>query len=166
MLLASACDDGWILEGSEIVWRMIKLSTNQDANDPSRVRFVINFGSKDQKRNTKRSRDLPHLDRFDGAWFDFALTAVGDMKNPIVLDSYSFEIRLPLWPDQPPDEQRPHFVRFDLNPPEHAKEARGERCHMHIGSDLFSMPSPWMSPLEILDEMVYGLRPDNIPPPG
>ena len=108
----------------------------------------------------------PFFERFDGAWFDFALTAIADKTNPIRLDSYTFEIRLPLWSGQPPDEQRPHFLRFDLNSPEHDNTVIGKRCHMHIGSDFFSIPSPWMSPLEILDEFVYGLRPSNIPPPS
>jgi hypothetical protein len=88
------------------------------------------------------------------------------MTSPIRLDSYSFEIRLPLWPEQPADEQRPHFLRFDLNPPDHDNAGTGDRCHMHIGSDLFSIPSAWMSPIEILDAFVYGLRPSNVPPPG
>lgn len=165
-LLATAYEDGWLVGDSSEVWRMVKLSTSRGPSDPSQVTLVINLGDKDQKRNTKRSRDLPHFVRFDDAWFDFALTAIADKKNPIRLDSYSFEIRFPLWLGQPPDEQRPHFLRFDLNPPEHDNTAIGDRCHMHIGSDLFSMPSPWMSPLEILEEFIYGLRPSNIPPPG
>lgn len=158
--LAAASEDGWLLGGSAAVWQRVKLSTNKDAT------FVINFGGKNQKRNTRRVKHMPHLERFDGAWFDFALTGIADMENPIRLDSYTFEIRLPLWQDQPRDEQRPHFLRFDLNPPGHDNAATGDRCHMHIGSDLFSIPSPWMSPLEILDEIVYGVRPSNVPPPG
>lgn len=165
-LLATACDDGWLLGGSAAVWRTVKFGPWPDRDDRSRETWVINLGHINQKRNTKRSKDLPHFERFDGAWFDFAITTIADMKTPIRLHSYSFEIRFPRWPGQPPDEQRPHFLRFDLNSPKHDNTEIGERCHMHIGSDLFSIPSPWMSPIEILDEFVYGLRPSNIPPPG
>src|SRR5580692_11543776 len=91
-LLASACEDDILKGGSQHVWRLVRLSTNDLRNG---TEMVVNLGDKNQKRNQKRSKDLPHFERFDGAWFDFALTAFCDFKNPIVLQAYSFEIRLP-----------------------------------------------------------------------
>jgi hypothetical protein len=127
--------------------------------------MVINLGDKNQKRNQKRTKTLPHFERFDGAWFDFAVTAFVDFENAIVLQAYSFEIRLPIWTNQPADEIRPSFVRFDLNKPGHNNEGDGERCHIHIGSDLYSAPAPLMKPLEVLDVFIHGLRPSNIAMP-
>jgi hypothetical protein len=158
-LLASACEDDILKGGSQHVWRLVRLSTNDLRNG---TEMVVNLGDKNQKRNQKRSKDLPHFERFDGAWFDFALTAFCDFKNPIVLQAYSFEIRLPAWPSQPDDETSPSFVRFDLNKPGHDNVTVGERCHTHIGSDKYSAPAPLMTPLEILDLFIHGLRPSDV----
>jgi hypothetical protein len=158
-LLASSAEDELLKGGSKRIWQLVKMSTS---NVPDGTELVINLGDKNQKRNQKRSKDFPHVERFDGAWFDFALTAFVDFKSGIFLQAYSFEIRLPRWPDQPEDEVPPSFVRFDLNKPGHDNEGNGERCHVHVGSDLYSAPAPLMRPLEILDLFVHGLRPSNI----
>jgi hypothetical protein len=124
-------------------------------------KFVINLGGKDMKRNQKRTKEFPHFERPDGAWFDFALTAGTDLKQPIEIISYSFELRLDQvkWNARPADERVPAYVRFDLNPDDHDNAKHGHRCHVHIGSDDFSMPSAWLSPLEILDLFIHGFMP-------
>jgi hypothetical protein len=71
-------------------------------------------------------------------------------------------VRLTTWPDQPEDEVSPSFVRFDLNKPGHDNAVVGERCHMHVGSDRYSAPAPLMTPLDILDLFIHGLRPSNV----
>jgi hypothetical protein len=55
-------------------------------------------------------------------------------------------------------DAKPAFVRFDLNPKDHHNEDEGLRSHVHPGSDDFSAPAPLMSPIELLDVLVYNLR--------
>lgn len=153
-LLVDACDDGLLLGGTRQVWDTIRLHT-------SRNEFVINFGKQDVTRNQGRTKSHPHFERKDGAWFDFALTARASHKQPIEIISYSFELRLDTvqWPSRPSEERVPAYVRFDLNPGDHANANHGHRCHIHIGSEAFSIPSPLMSPLEILDLFIGGFMP-------
>lgn len=101
------------------------------------------------QRNFKRSRDVPHFERFDKCWFDFAIL-VDETTKPAEIIGFNFEIRFP-------DESPVRFVRFDLNLPGHDNEERSIRFHMHPGSDDFMIHSPPMSPLEILHLFLYGL---------
>lgn len=153
-LLVDACDDDLLVGGSHQVWQTVKLHN-------SRSEFVINLGKKDVTRNQGRTKSSPHFERHDGAWFDFALTARTDHKQPIEIVSYSFELRLDTvqWSSRPSVDRVPAYVRFDLNPDDHANATHGHRCHVHIGSEAFSMPSPWLSPLEILDLFIGGFMP-------
>ena len=107
-------------------------------------------------KNFHRSLDLPHFTRDDGGWFDFAITA-REQNGALELLAYNFELRFPVSPPglgQPP----PPFVRFDLNPPGHSNADRGLRAHVHVGHDDLSVPAPILSPEEILDLLLYGLR--------
>src|SRR5262245_59157391 len=157
-LLVDGCEDALLLGGSRDVWHRLRFHTDTRGTG---IEFVINLGAWDMPRNQKRSKDFPHFERIDGAWFDFALTGFSDKKRSIELISYSFEIRLDAceWGTRPAEERVPCFIRFDLNPPASDNAAVGERCHVHVGSDDFSMPSPLLSPLEILDLFIHGLRP-------
>lgn len=101
------------------------------------------------QRNFKRLKDLPHFERFDGCWFDFAIL-IDQKPNPINILGFNFEIRFP-------DEMPVQFLRFDLNLPGHNNQDRGMRFHMHPGSDDLMVHSPLMSPLEILHLFLYGL---------
>jgi hypothetical protein len=103
-------------------------------------------------RNFKRDPNLPHFTRKDGGWFDFQLSVSDEESHPIL--SYDFELRLP---EKAPFE----FVRFDLNPIDHANESDGRRSHVHLGSDDagFAIPAPVMTPFEILDVFVHELQP-------
>jgi hypothetical protein len=101
------------------------------------------------QRNFKRLKDLPHFERFDGCWFDFAIL-IDQKQNPIDILGFNFEIRFP-------HEMPVQFLRFDLNLPGHNNQDRGMRFHLHPGSDDFMVHSPPMSPLEILHLFLYGL---------
>jgi hypothetical protein len=104
-------------------------------------------GTKDQSR----ARDLPRFKRRDGAWFHFTLTVAEQPKLPLELVAYDFELCFTEDPATP-------FVRFDLNPPAHHNEEEGLRSHVHLSTDDFSVPSMVLSPLEVLDVLLYDLR--------
>jgi hypothetical protein len=101
------------------------------------------------QRNFKRSRDIPHFERFDKCWFDFAIL-VDETSKPAEIIGFNFEIRFP-------DESPVSFLRFDLNLPGHDNEERSIRFHLHPGSDDLMIHSPPMPPLEILHLFLYGL---------
>ncbi|HNH49035.1 MAG TPA: hypothetical protein PKY30_18465, partial [Myxococcota bacterium] len=93
--------------------------------------------------------------RHDGARFDVALTLRREGNSTEIL-AYSF----PLWFDGHPDLKR---VRFDLNEPGHHNEGLGLRSHVHLNLDDegFSVPTPIMQPLEVLDVLLFGLLPGS-----
>jgi hypothetical protein len=99
-------------------------------------------------RNFKRRKDLPHFERRDGCWFDFAITLKQTNKSAEVI-GFNFEIRFP-------DNVPVRFMRFDFNLPEHDNEERGMRFHIHPGCDDFMVNAPPMSPIEILNLFLYG----------
>lgn len=102
------------------------------------------------ERNFKRDKAIPHFERIDGCWFDFAIL-VNENYKPAEIIGFNCEIRFL-------DEQPIRFLRFDLNLPGHDNEDRGMRFHLHPGSDDFMIPSPPMSPLEIINLFLYGLE--------
>ncbi|WP_437590076.1 hypothetical protein [Sorangium sp. So ce1000] len=103
-------------------------------------------------RNFARTKELPHFTRTDGGWFDFQLQ--GRERDGVVdIVAYDFELRLP--PNSGFD-----FLRFDLNPPGHENDDGGLRSHLHLNADDdgLAAPAPVMSPYEILDLFLHGLR--------
>ncbi|MRG94771.1 hypothetical protein [Polyangium spumosum] len=103
------------------------------------------------EKNQCRDRALPHIERSDGAWFDFTIT-VRKGKGALELLAYDFELRLPPGMGAP-------FLRFDLNLPAHRNEERELRCHLHPGSDDILVPAPLMRPAELLALLIDGVRP-------
>ncbi|WP_254565685.1 hypothetical protein [Oscillatoria sp. HE19RPO] len=101
------------------------------------------------QRNFKRIRDLPHFERADRCWFDFAILIDENPKQAQVL-GFNFEFRFP-------DDFSVKFLRFDLNTPGHDNDKRGIRFHLHPGHDDLMIPSPPLCPLEILHLFLYGL---------
>jgi hypothetical protein len=101
------------------------------------------------QRNFKRLREIPHFERHDGCWFDFAIL-IDQNPKPAQIIGFNFEIRFP-------ENYSTKFLRFDLNLPGHNNEDRGIRFHVHPGTDDFMFHSPPMSPLEILNLFLYGL---------
>ena len=102
-------------------------------------------------RNFQRVKDgeLTYFERDDGAWFDFALTLKESPR--LTLIAYNFELRFP-------EGFAAKFIRFDLNPPDHANEERGLRAHMHPGSDDILIPYFVMDPLKLLKMMIHEFR--------
>lgn len=145
-VLREAADEGKLRTS---VSDILKLLQKDDENDG---KSLIVGGFKD----FDRSGDKPRFVRDDGASFHFTLTVAERQKSAMDLIAYDFELYFP------PDHE-PAFVRFDLNPPGHDNEARGLRSHVHPGSDDFSAPAPLMSPLELLEIMIYGLRHEREP---
>lgn len=103
-------------------------------------------------RNFNRVEELPHFSRPDGGWFDFQLL-VHEEDGRAEIIAYDFELRLPAGNGF-------DFVRFDLNPPRHDNVDDGLRSHVHINADDdgLAAPAPVMSPFEILDLFLHGLR--------
>jgi hypothetical protein len=119
------------------------------ALDLHRNAYCIAGGEKNQARD----RALPHLERDDGAWFDFTIT-VRESGECLDLLAYAFEIRLL-------PRMGTSFLRFDLNlpgPRTEGAEARELRCHLHPGSDDMRVPAPLMSPVEVLAFLIEGAR--------
>ncbi|NER35031.1 MAG: hypothetical protein F6J93_13585 [Oscillatoria sp. SIO1A7] len=101
------------------------------------------------EKNFKRRRDIPHFERVDGCWFDFAIL-IDENPKPAQIIGFDFEIRFP-------DDYPVKFLRLDLNTPGHDNDLRGMRFHLHPGSDDFMIHAPPMRPLEILHLLLYGL---------
>ncbi len=102
------------------------------------------------QRNFKRLREIPHFEKYDTSWFDFAIL-IDETPKPAAIIGFNFEIRFP-------DDYPTRFIRYDLNLPSHNNEQRGLRFHLHPGNDDFMIHSPPMSPLEILNLFLYGLE--------
>jgi len=95
----------------------------------------------------------PHFTRYDGAWFDFHITVRETRDRPLELVAYGFELRFP----SDVGAHGPAWIRFDLNPPGHDNDLRGVRAHLHPSSDDWSLPSPILSPKEMLCLFVVGI---------
>ena len=72
-------------------------------------------------------------------------------RGPLQLLAYDFELRFP-------EAQVPGWIRIDLNLPGHDNEEDGLRSHLHPGNDDLQAPAPLLSPLELLDLFLHGLR--------
>lgn len=112
--------------------------------------FTI-YGARLGQANFSRTRDQPHFTRSDGVWFDFLIAGRPCIAG-VEIVAYSCELRFP-----EAIAAFPRFVRFDLNPPGHANEAPGLRCHVHPGHDDLQAASPLMRPLDLVDLCIYGL---------
>lgn len=75
--------------------------------------------------------------------FEYLLILIDESQKFIEILGFNFEIRFP-------ENYSVQFLRFDLNLPNHRNEERGMRFHIHPGHDDFMIPSPPLSPLEIL----------------
>jgi hypothetical protein len=102
--------------------------------------------------NFKNRPGTPRITRSDDAWFDFGLI-LREADGAVELFSYRFALRIPsLGPRG--------LVRFDLNPPGHPNDDLGLRAHTHLftDDDGFSVPSPLMSHIDVLDVILFRLR--------
>lgn len=101
------------------------------------------------------TRQIEHAQivRDDGAWIHFYIQA-RPISGGLDLISYNFEIVFP-------PGHIPPFLRIDLNAPDHENTAREIRSHMHPGNDDLLIPSPIMTPHEILEILLNKLRARN-----
>jgi hypothetical protein len=142
--LTTASDNGRLRTKLHQIHGLLKITP------PSKGIIEITGG----QRNFHRIRELPHFERCDGCWFDFAIS-VDENYKPAQIIAFNFEIRF-LY-DKPIK-----FLRFDLNSPDHNNQQKGMRFHLHPGSDDLMIHSAPMSLLEILHLFLYGLDiPEN-----
>jgi hypothetical protein len=121
--------------------------------DENQQKYIILGGlERDGTKNTDRTKSIPHFSRHDGFWFDFSIMIDQKLK-PAEVIGFNFELRFPEQLIQA--NQSPQFIRFDFNPPGHSNDIR---LHMHPGTEDFMIPSPPMTPLEILHLFLYGFQ--------
>jgi len=138
--LTAACDDKFLKTEHHEIRGLLKMTK------VNKCIIEITGGGKNQKR----LREIPHFKRFDGCWFDFAITVDQTIK-PAKVIAFDFEIRF--------SEDNPtKFLRFDLNPPKHNNDDQGKRFHLHPGNDDLMIHASPMSPLEILHLFLYDLK--------
>jgi hypothetical protein len=87
--------------------------------------------------------------RDDDARIRFAITVRFDGASQ-ELSSYRFHLQFPA-------ETVPAYTRFDLNPGPSDDPLLEPRCHVHIGAEDLRVPAPVMSPIEILNKLLYGM---------
>jgi hypothetical protein len=104
-----------------------------------------------QSKNFKRDPNKPHISRHDGAWFDFSIL-VDETSKPAQIIGFDFELRFPVGSPA-------SCIRYDLNTPGHDNQRKGFRFHVHPGSDddEFMIHSGPLTPIEILQQFLYGL---------
>lgn len=159
--LISASNEGALRDAPGEIERMLAYD---DGAAEQRAREVLVNASSFRDRaiaggakNFKRDPGELHFTRHDGAWFDFnVVVRERGAGAPVDLLAYNFELRFPAG-------RQPAWFRFDLNPPGHANEDHGVRCHLHPGTDDWSLPSVYLDPFEILDLFVYGMRTPRAP---
>jgi hypothetical protein len=100
------------------------------------------------------------LVRDDGAWLHFTITVL-KASDTLAIRAYDFEL---VFPEDMvlPKGRMPLFYRIDLNTERHPNAARELRSHCHPGHDDLQAPAPVMSPDEILDLLIWGMRPRRV----
>jgi hypothetical protein len=71
--------------------------------------------------------------------------------NPCSLVSFRFHYQFA-------DAPAPAFVRFDLNPDLHQDPLIEPRCHLHPSLDHVRLPTPALTPFEVLDRIFFALE--------
>jgi len=143
--------------GHDVIEKWVKLDP-PDVPRPEEAppdALIIVGGEKDFRRDPTKAR----LVRDDGAWLHFSIT-LPEASNGLELLAYDFEL---IFPEDMvlPQGPMPPFFRIDLNLPGHRNEDRELRSHCHPGSDDLQAPAPVMTPEEILDLLIWGMRPRN-----
>jgi len=68
------------------------------------------------------------------------------------LVAYRFHLSLP-------DGMSPSFYRFDLNPKPHESPLTEPRAHYHVAMEHIRLPSPVLTPVEVLDRIFQVIEP-------
>jgi hypothetical protein len=143
-LLNAASDDG-ILATTQAELRGLLKLTPQPKQGKHVTAIMVGAATK----NFKRDPAQPHLRRQDGAWFDFSIL-VDETQRPAAIIGFDFELRFPAGFSTA-------FLRYDLNTPGHNNQDDGLRFHIHPGSDDLMIHSGPLTPIEILQQFLYGL---------
>ena len=138
--LTTASNDGLLNTKLNVIYKLLKITK------PTKGIIEVTGG----QRNFTRLKEIPHFERFDGCWFDFAILVDENIK-PAKIIGFNFEIRFL-------EDNPTKFLRFDLNLPEHNNEDKGKRFHLHPGNDDLMVHASPMSPLEILHLFLYDLK--------
>jgi hypothetical protein len=145
-LLALAFQDDKIKTHPKSLLRMTKPSVASVASVEGAVEIM---GGAIDFRLTGEKQFIRH----DGARFNFGVIvtpAAPALGYRFELHAYRFHLQFPA--DAPLK-----LLRFDLNPPGHANADRSLRCHMHVNTnnEQLPIPSPLLSPQEILGLFIY-----------
>jgi hypothetical protein len=143
-LLNAASDDG-ILTTTQAELRGLLKLTPQPKQGKNVMAVMVGAATK----NFNRDPAQPHLRRQDDAWFDFSIL-VDETQRPAAIIGFDFELRFP-------EGFAPGFLRYDLNTPGHNNQDDGLRFHIHPGSDDLMIHSGPLTPIEILQQFLYGL---------
>ncbi len=138
--LTTASNEGILKTKLNEIYKLLKITK------PTKGIIEITGG----QRNFNRIKEIPHFERCDGCWFDFAILVNENFKYPQII-AFDFEIRF--LKDNPTE-----FLRFDLNPLGHNNDDKGKRFHIHPGNDNLMIHASPMSPLEILHLFLYDLK--------
>jgi len=84
-----------------------------------------------------------------GARLSFGVT-VRDCRQASVLVAYRFDYR-----------DKSGFQRFDLNAKPHTDPLREPRAHLHPGQEDIRIPTPHLSPMEVLDILFFVIEPTD-----
>jgi hypothetical protein len=146
-LLTQASNEKLLKTRPDELYGLVKLTPQPEHGDNVSAVMVGDT----QSKNFKRDPSKPHIARHDGAWFDFSILVDGTSK-PAQIIGFDFELRFP--PGSPAS-----CIRYDLNTPGHDNQGKGWRFHVHPGSDddEFMIHSGPLTPIEILQQFLYGL---------
>ncbi len=140
--LTMAADEGALRTPPEIIFRLLK----KEERTPDRGTIVVAlFGG---ATFDKGQSDDAFFIRSDGARLSFGVAVAYRRDVEPELLTYRFHLRFPR-------NSSPAFIRFDLN--DESREPLIEpRSHLHPGSNELRLPVPVMTPLEILERLLYG----------
>ncbi|MDP3275593.1 MAG: hypothetical protein Q8Q09_10390 [Deltaproteobacteria bacterium] len=107
-------------------------------------------------KNFKRDSACPRITRLDGAWLDLSVSFATNASRELILAGYDAEIWFPTHDNQ---HSAPAWIRLDFNLEAHTNDyERAMRSHLHPGTDDWFVPSPLLSPIELLDLLVFGCK--------
>ena len=132
------------------VSKLLRLTSSQSKQGGSLI--AITGGPKDFSRLDNEVDPKERLVRDDGAVIHFSIS-VKELpgSDRVRLHAYDFELYFPL-------KQPMWFVRFDLNEPGHENQDLGLRSHLHPSHEDLQVPSPVLSPMEVLSFLLYRMR--------
>lgn len=149
-VLLEACDDGMLANAPHSIFKHVDCVSRRDRATGAALEAIV--GGPNEHNCTPADGAFK---RDDGAWFTF-MFQVSDVGGSLRLESYALRLCFPRG-------STPAFLRFDLDGPGKANpaahEREGLRSHLHPGHDDLRVPAPILHPLELLDLVIYGLRP-------